>query len=308
MIRTLFLLLLSSTLAAQTIVDLYPEGILCGSNRLEATVFRPDVGLLLTDVNAPQLEHHAPVPRAANGRSIMIIPGGGYQVNAWELEGVDIARRFALAGYHAFVLKYRLPGKETNRECATHIALDDARRGVQTIRMLADSLGYATNQVAVMGFSAGGHLAASVAIYPIAGEPDSDVPAMRFGSRPDYSLPIYAVLIMDGTDAGHAGSREALLGKNPDDGLAKKFDLPQMVNVNVPPTFLAHAGDDTSVPVENSLRYYRALIDKGVSAELHVFPTGGHGFGSGVGYEGAVTGWLEMALAWIENQRVEDRW
>lgn len=304
MIRTLFLLLCTATLSAQTVLPLFPEGTACISNEPATFVDKDDVGRLLTAVSEPSLEHHAPVPRAANGRAIMIIPGGGYMVNAWELEGIDIARTFTQAGYHSFILRYRLPGRSTP-ECAHHIALDDARRGVQLIRHLADSLGYATDQVAVMGFSAGGHLAASLAVYSLPADPTANPPVARFSSRPDYSLPIYPVTIMDGSPAGHLGSMRALLGppeqQRPE--LAARYNLPARVHAYVPPTFIAHAADDTVVPVANALRYYQALLDYGVPAELHVFPRGGHGFGSGVGYEGTVRKWLQLALNWLDAQQ-----
>jgi acetyl esterase/lipase len=108
-------------------------------------------------VHTPLLEHHAPVPHLATGAAIMVIPGGGYTIEAWGHEGEDIAHYFLTEGLQVFILKHRLPRKES-APCKSHVALDDARRGVQTIRMLADSLGINRDQIAVMGFSAGGHL------------------------------------------------------------------------------------------------------------------------------------------------------
>lgn len=296
----LIVLSLAFYVRAQTIIPLYPEGIPCANDRVDAEEIKPDIGRIVSDVHTPLMMHYAPVRRGANGGAIMIIPGGGYWINAWELEGVDIGRRFLSEGYHVFVLQYRLPGKETDEACRTHVALDDARRGVQTMRMMADSLGYATNKIAVMGFSAGGHLAASAAVHPITADSTSSVPAARFSSRPNFSLPIYAVLIMDGTPAGHSGSMDALLGKDYHPQLRAFYDLPMQVHGNVPPTFLVHAEDDPGVPAENSLRYYQALAGHGVPAELHIFPTGGHGFGAARMQKGSVRNWLDLAVIWLK--------
>lgn len=295
----LFLLTISMTLAAQTSIPLYPEGVPCANDRTDQTEVKPDIGKIVTDVHTPMMAHYAPIRRAANGAAIMIIPGGGYWINAWDLEGVDIGRRFLSEGYHVFILNYRLPARETDDKCRAHVALDDARRGVQTIRMLADSLGYSPGKVAVMGFSAGGHLAATAAIHPLRADTSSSIPAARFSSRPNFSLPIYPVLIMDGTPAGHSGSMEALLGKDYHPQLRAFYDLPMQAHHNVPPTFLVHAADDKAVPVENSLRYYQALAGHGVPAELHIFPTGGHGFGAAREQKGSVHNWLDLAVIWL---------
>lgn len=303
MIRTLFFLLilpiLCTCVRAQNTIPLYPEGIPCANSRSDADEIKPDIGRIITDVHTPLMAHYAPINRGANGAAILIIPGGGYHINAWDLEGVDIGRRFLSEGYHVFVLQYRLPGRETDYDCRTHVALDDARRGVQTIRMFADSLGYATNKIAVMGFSAGGHLAASAAIHPVAADTLSAIRAARFSSRPNFSLPIYPVLIMDGTPVGHLGSMEALMGKEYHPQLRAFYDLPMQAHHNVPPTFLAHAADDKAVPVENSLRYYQALAGHGVPAELHVFPSGGHGFGAAREKKGPVHNWIDLAVIWL---------
>lgn len=299
LLSLLLLLPLCTCVCAQRSILLYPEGIPCVNDRTDADEVKPDIGRVVTDVHTPMMAHYAPISRGANGAAIMIIPGGGYWINAWDLEGVDIGRRFLSEGYHVFVLNYRLPGRETDSKCKTHVALDDARRGIQTIRMLADSLGYSNNKIAVMGFSAGGHLAASAAVHPLQPDMVSTIPAHHFSSRPNFSLPIYPVLIMDGTPAGHTGSMEALLGKDYHPQLRAFYDLPMQVHGKVPPTFLAHAEDDKAVPVENSLRYYQALTGHGVSAELHIFPTGGHGFGAARMEKGSVHNWLDLAVIWL---------
>ncbi|MFT5999788.1 MAG: acetyl esterase/lipase [Neolewinella sp.] len=260
---------------------------------------RKDIGRMVTSVHTPLLEHHAPVPHLATGAAIMVIPGGGYTIEAWGHEGEDIAHYFLTEGLQVFILKHRLPRKES-APCKSHVALDDARRGVQTIRMLADSLGINRDQIAVMGFSAGGHLAASAAVHPLAADSTAFPAAAAFSSRPNLSMPIYPVLIMEETKAAHQGSIVSLLGEKPwNPELLDYYNLPAQVHADVPPTFLVHASTDKVVPVENSLRYYKALLENDVPASLHIYEAGGHGFGSAKQMDTPVRDWLEVAVSWL---------
>lgn len=290
----------SSGIRAQEIIPLYPEGIPCESEEEDVEVQRADIGTLVTHTRRPVLHHYAPVPRMATGGAIMVIPGGGYVVEAWGHEGQDISNRLTYEGLHVFILRHRLPRNE-QFPCKTHVALDDARRGIQTIRLLADSLGIDRSRVAVLGFSAGGHLTASASVHFIEGDSTAHPPAAAFSSRPDASLPIYPVTIMDDSDAGHSGSRVSLLGdpEEQDPKLVDYYNLPAQVHAEVPPTFLVHASNDKGVVPENSLRYYSSLIKHGVPTSMHIFATGGHGFGSGKDSDGPVNTWLDLAVDWL---------
>jgi|AntRauTorckE5430_2_1112549.scaffolds.fasta_scaffold00164_4 acetyl esterase/lipase len=301
--QVLLVLLLSASIAltAQSVIPLYPEGIPCANELLEAERTRENIGRLITSVHEPLMEHYPPVPQIAAGGAVMVIPGGGYAVAAWGHEGSDIAQRLAVEGLHVFVLKYRLP-KNESVGCRSHAALDDARRGVQTIRMMADSLGLDRRRVAVLGFSAGGHLAASAAVHYLEADSTAFPAAAAYSSRPDLSIPVYPVLIMEDSKAAHQGSINNLLGPQPWDAeLLDYYDLPGRVHAAMPPTFLVHAGDDKAVPVENSLRYYAALKEAGVPADLHVYAKGGHGFGSAVQTDLPVREWMETLLDWMKG-------
>lgn len=299
----LLLLLLGTAvcLSAQTIIPLYPEGIPCANDLPEAEHINEYMGRFITSVHEPLMEHYAPVPQVATGGVVMVIPGGGYAISAWGHEGEDIARRLVVEGLHVFVLKYRLPKNET-AACRSNVALDDARRGVQTIRLLADSLGLDRGKVAVMGFSAGGHLAASAAVHYLEADSTAFPAAAAYSSRPDLSIPVYPVLIMEDSEMAHQGSISFLLGPKPRDAdLLNYYNLPGQVHAGVPPTFLVHAGDDKVVPVENSLRYYTALKKVGVATDLHVYAQGGHGFGSGLQSSLPVRAWMETLLGWLKE-------
>ncbi|TXF91818.1 alpha/beta hydrolase [Neolewinella aurantiaca] len=292
---------LSVAVGAQSIIPLYPEGIPCANELTEEEHMEEHMGRFITSVHAPLLEHYSPVPQIATGGAVMVIPGGGYSIMAWGHEGHDIARHLSVEGLHVFILRHRLP-KNERPECRSHVALDDAQRGIQIIRLLADSLGVDREKVAVLGFSAGGHLAASAAIHTL--EPDSIAyPAARaFSSRPNLSIPVYPVTIMEDSEAAHRGSINNLLGPKPwDPDLLEHYNLPGQVHALVPPTFLVHAGDDKAVPVENSLRYYSALQRAGVPAELHIYAQGGHGFGSAFQTDLPVRGWIEEMLNWLRG-------
>lgn len=272
-------------------IPLYDGPAPCATGRPLTTEVKPDIGLLLTDVPAPELHHYAPIPRADRKTAVVIIPGGGYYVEAWELEGTDIANYLTHRGFHAFVLRHRLPGRISDRSCKERVALEDARRAMLTVRKLADDSGI--ERIGIMGFSAGGHLAGSASVHHQRQEGRS--------SRPDFSVLVYPVTLM-GEAESHNGSAVALLGDNPDPELLDYYNLPERVDSTTPPAILIHAIDDEGVPVENSLRYFEALRRVNVPASLIVYPEGGHGFGAARYRQGPVSGWLDEVVRWIETR------
>ncbi len=288
----LLLSLLSVELGAQEeIFPVYAGEVPCATHRPATSRDDAEIGLVLTDVAVPELYHFAPVPRASRSTAIMVIPGGGYYIEAWDLEGVDIARFLAAEGYDAFVLRHRLPGT-LEGPCKDHVALEDAQQALLTVRGLADTLGFAADRVGIMGFSAGGHLAGSASVHWRE--------AGGTSSRPDFSVLVYPVLIMNERAEGHAGSQQALLGSTPDPDRLSFYNLPAQVTADSPPALLIHASDDEGVPVRNSIRYYEALLQQGVAADLRVYATGGHGFGAARELEGPVRGWLDEVVRWLE--------
>ena len=295
MIRSLLVaLLFAATVVAQDqIYPVYTGAIPCYTEGVPSERTDSAIGRLLTSVVEPSLHYFRPVPRASVGKAIVLIPGGGYAVEAWDHEGIDIARYLTARGYHVFVLAHRLP-MQLSGACKSTAALSDAQQAVVRVRQLADSLSFSSDRVGIMGFSAGGHLAGTASVHV---KDDGNT-----SSRPDFSVLVYPVTLMNEARSGHAGSQYNLLGENPPPDSLRKYNLPEQVDSLTPPTLLLHASDDTAVIPENSLAYYRALLQHGVAADLRMYATGGHGFGSARERPGPVSGWLEEVTDWLARK------
>jgi acetyl esterase/lipase len=226
--------------------------------------------------------------------SILILPGGGYSHLSVEKEGRKVAKWANSLGLNAFVLHYRLPSDEI-MEDKSLAPLADAQQAMRLVRNKAKDWNLNPDQIGVLGFSAGGHLAASLSTRfeeKIASE-DQGISA-----RPDFSILIYPVISMM-NEFTHKGSQESLLGKNADEDLLRKFSNEYLVSAQTPPSFLVHATDDKAVPVENSLEYYKALKENNVPVEMHVFEDGGHGFG--LGQKGTNSFWPKNLEKWLDQ-------
>jgi acetyl esterase/lipase len=231
-----------------------------------------------------------------NGSGLLIIPGGGYERVVMDKEGYETARWFAERGTTAFVLLYRLPGESW--ENRSDVVLQDTQRAMRVIRSRAARYSLDRGRIGVMGFSAGGHAAAVLStrfadvVYPPA-DPIDETPA-----RPDFTVLMYPVILMDG-NAAHAGSRMNLLGPEPKATDVAVQSPHSNVSATTPPTFLLHAADDESVVVLNTLRMHSALLNSGVATELHVFAVGGHGFGMRNATDLPVAVWPELVNRWM---------
>jgi acetyl esterase/lipase len=248
----------------------------------------------ITRVAVPELSVYLPEPASANQMAILICPGGGYGILAIQHEGHAIARWYREKGYVAAVLKYRLPEEELLSE-PWKVPLADAKQGIRKLRQLAKEWDIHPEKVGILGFSAGGHLAASVSVH---GEEAQD---NLIASRPTFSILVYPVISMD-TTITHQGSRTNLLGEKLGSEWEGFFSNETRVNETTPPAFLVHSWDDKAVPAENSIRYAQALNKFGIKVELHLFEKGGHGYGMGniAAHENAAT-WIGLSDEWIKG-------
>jgi acetyl esterase/lipase len=238
-------------------------------------------------------------PARPNGAAVLIAPGGGYIRVVIDKEGFEVAHRLAAAGITAFVLRYRLP-KEGWAQAAD-APLQDAQRAIRLIRAGAVSYGIDPKRVAAMGFSAGGHVMASLATRHQAQVYVARDAADAIDARPDLSALMYPVIDMARPFA-HAGSRQALLGPDPTPATEAAYSPQRHVDGTTPPTFLVHAADDPGVPVDNSLNYLAALRAAKVRAEAHIFEEGGHGFGIYLARGKPAHAWPELFLTWAQRR------
>lgn len=238
-------------------------------------------------------------PARPNGSAALIIPGGAYIRVVIDKEGFETAHRLADAGVTAFVLRYRLPGEGWAN--SRDVPLQDAQRAIRLIRARAAGFRIDPRRVAVLGFSAGGHVAASLSTRHAAKVYDPVDVADRQDARPDRAALIYPVIHMSSPQA-HRVSRETLLGANASPELEAAYSSHLHVDAATPPTFLVHALDDDSVTPANSLDYLAALRNAGVRAEGHFFEEGGHGFGIRLAQGKPAAAWPELFLAWAARQ------
>ena len=227
-------------------------------------------------------------PATPNGTAVVVCPGGGYSKLVLELEGRNVARWLNRHGIIAVVLEYRLPNGNPS------IPLLDAQRAIRLVRAKAEEWNGRTNRVGILGFSAGGHLAATAATRFVEGDPAASDTVDRVDSRPDFTLLIYPVISMG--PLADAGSRQNLLWLNPSPEIADWFSNEKHVTDRTPPTFLVHARDDIVVPSANSQMFFAALQSHGVPTEYHELPAGGHG----LGYGGPLwEQWQSLAIQWM---------
>lgn len=222
----------------------------------------------------PTLTLHRPPPGTGNGSAVVVCPGGGYQSLASH-EADPIAEWLNSLGITAVVLRYRLG--PANHHPAM---LEDAARAIRTTRANAQIWQIDPGRVAILGFSAGGHLASTAGTHFDAGNPTAADPVDRVSSRPDRMILIYPVISMQ-EPATHAGSRRNLLGEHPAPELVASLSNETQVRADTPPTFLAHTDEDTVVPAENPIQFALALRQAKVPVELHLFEKGRHGLGVG---------------------------
>jgi acetyl esterase/lipase len=249
----------------------------------------------ISKVTSPQILVYLPPKDKANGTAVVICPGGGYTRLAIDHEGYDVAKWFNEMGIAGIVLKYRLPSDQIMEDKTTG-PLQDVQEAIRMVRRNAKEWHIQPNKIGVMGFSAGGHLAGTAStmynekVY---------IPKDSTSARPDFSILMYGVLSLQ-KQITHGGTHKNLLGNNASQALTDKFSNELNVNAQTPPAFLVHAADDGTVPVQNSILYFQALIKNKIPAELHVYEKGGHGFGLATGRTSTESTWPEACKNWLK--------
>ncbi|MDR1859390.1 MAG: alpha/beta hydrolase [Bacteroidales bacterium] len=253
-------------------------------------------GLLrIENITEAELYVYLPEKKNNTGAAVVICPGGGYWIEAIEHEGHDIAKFLKSQGIAGIVLKYRLP--YGNAE----VPLSDALQAIRFVRSKAAEWGIKPDRVGIAGASAGGHLASTAGTHFDEGNPNSAGIA-RLSSRPDFMLLLYPVISFD-ESLGHIGSRENLIGKTHDWKTVSRFCNELQVTDRTPPVFFILSDDDSTVNPLNSIRFYMALKQHNIPAELHIYQHGGHGFGMKDKTK-PVTAWPSLFITWLKEMKI----
>jgi acetyl esterase/lipase len=251
-----------------------------------------------SDRDKPTLTVHLPPADKANGTAVVVCPGGGYGFLASDHEGKQPAEWLNKLGVAAFVLKYRIHTKEAPYQ---HPApLLDAQRALRTVRARAKEWHVNPQRIGIWGFSAGGHLASTAGTHFDDGKPDASDPIDRVSCRPDFLILAYPVITLMAPTT-HMGSRQNLLGANPEEKMLESLSNDRQVTAKTPPTFLFHTSTDTAVPPENSVLFYLALRKAGVPAELHIYEKGPHGVGLAP-KDPLLSTWPDRLQAWLDGR------
>jgi acetyl esterase/lipase len=244
----------------------------------------------------PTLSVLRPQPGRENGSAVVVLPGGAYVGLASILEGREVADWFTARGFTAFVLRYRL-----GKKYLLPVPLIDARRAVQLVRARARDYHVAQDRIAMIGFSAGGHLAALSSTQPVPGKPDAEDPIERVSSKPDFLILGYPWIGGISPNTAHLTYCKLMDVMDRCDELQKAYSPDLYVTKDTPPTFIYHTTDDATVPVEQALSFYNALLKAGVSAEIHIFAHGPHGSGLGMG-NATLDQWPSLLESWLRDR------
>lgn len=249
-------------------------------------------------VQEPDIAVYLPPKRCATGEAFLICPGGSYGVLSYDWEGVQIAKWLNSKGIAGIIVKYRLPNSKSN--IVGHLSpLIDVKRAMRIVRNRAEEWNLEKNTIGIIGFSAGGHLAATLSTQFDEGDISSSDPIERKSCRPDFSALIYPVITMTLPHV-HENSRNNLIGSEAAEDIVSRYSNELHVKNNTPPSFIIHSADDDIVKVENSLLIYQALRNKNIPVEMHLYPFGGHGFSLAIGKD-YLQGWTDRFMEWFRS-------
>ncbi len=285
---------ISANCFSQKIIPLYNKAIpnSLTNNMKEITLYWDGKFGGYKSISIPTLEIYLPVESDANGTAVIICPGGGYGMESYQKEGINIATIFIKQGTAAFILKYRLPSDSIMKE--KNIGpLQDAQQAIKVVRENALAWHIDSNKIGIMGFSAGGHLAALAAThFEVSFIPNDE----HTNLRPDFMMLVYPVISM--TDKlTHPSSRTNLLGENPGEEKVTFFSNEKNITAKTPPAWITHSEEDKVVDVDNSIVFYEALRKQHVPVEMHLYPNGNHGFVLDLPTES----WMKPLFEWMKS-------
>jgi acetyl esterase/lipase len=252
------------------------------------------------DGDKPTITIYLPPKETATGTAVVICPGGGYGHLSMDREGAQIAEWLNSIGVAGFVLKYR--HRRSGAGYGHPAPLQDAQRAMRMVRSRAKEFGIDPGRIGIMGFSAGGHLASSLGTHFQNDYYEAEEDLDKLSCRPDFMVLLYPVITMDDSYT-HQGSKQNLLGDNPDPKLVENLSNETQVTPQTPPTFLVHSDEDTAVPSENSVNFYLALRKAGVSAEMHIYQKGSHGTAIEKRF-GVISTWPDRCADWMKDREL----
>ena len=283
-------------LEAQTIIPLY-NGLIPNSKPCTKKEDNTIAGRV-SGITNPCLYAFIPEKKDSAKTCVIICPGGGYALLAIDHEGYQVAQAFNKNGITAFVLKNRVPIDADCFENKEIVALMDVQQAIKIVREGADNYGINPNNIGLMGFSAGGHLASTAGTHFNISAIDNN---NNTSLRPDFLILGYPVISFSDSLA-HIGSRDNMLGKNPSEKNKILYSNELQVTAQTPPTFLIHAADDKTVKVENSVMFFMALQKNKVASEMHIYQKGGHGFG--LNNKAEPGDWLNNVFVWLKANKL----
>ncbi|MES2332477.1 MAG: alpha/beta hydrolase [Bacteroidota bacterium] len=281
---------------AQEFIALWPKGHMPNTKGMQLTDSIANERIYR--VGVPGMYAYFPSQQENKGAAVVICPGGGYERLAYVISGIQLAKWFNTMGIAAFVLNYRLPNSPDLVRRETGLLMD-AQRAIKIIRANAVQWKIKTDKIGIQGSSAGGHLAA------MAGNATEDISSIKdsldaFAYKPNFTILVSAVIDMG--EYAHKGSRKNLLGDNPSQASIDKYSMQLQVTTQTPPSFIVDAINDKTVPPMNSLLFYKALLEKNVSASFHVFPQGAHAIALR-NNPGSTELWTNLCEAWLNEMK-----
>ncbi|MEK9755705.1 MAG: alpha/beta hydrolase [Bacteroidota bacterium] len=278
----------SNDLFSQTKIKLYNSTPNCDLNKKDV-IEETELDLRFFEIENPEMWYYPSENKKDENNAILVIPGGGYQFLSFTNEGTNVAKWLNSIGIDAFVLKHRLP-YNYNGSCKQKVAIEDAQKALEIIKKDSEKFRVNKENVGVIGFSAGGHLASSVSNLGLKGV-----------NKPDFAILVYPVIQMNSNYK--SWTFNSFFGEEYDEKLISKYSNEKNVNSDTPPTLLIHSNNDNGTPPTNSISYYLALRKNNIPASIHIWEDGGHGYGVAKD-RGTIESWLEIAKDWMQLRGV----